>query len=351
MSGIVLYCRPGFEGECASEAASQLSPESAGGHIRAIPGAAQVQLFYPEMPQARHAHEQSWWGGWIFARQWFVQTDTVSGLAVDDRAMPLARALATAQQRVSSLFFETPDREDTKVLAPLCRALEKPVVSELKKIGGWDEQSLWRGHVCMTGSTDALVGISRVDNSASWPGGIPRLKFPREAPSRSTLKLEEALMTFLTERERKNLLQPGMRAVDLGAAPGGWTWQLVRRHIHVIAVDNGAMDAKLLDSGLVEHVRADGFRFQPDAPVDWLVCDMVEQPIRIARLVAQWFAQGWCRRAIFNLKLPMKKRYAEVQRCLGEVENAVSAAGKRARVRCKQLYHDREEVTAYLEPQ
>ncbi len=137
-----------------------------------------------------------------------------------------------------------------------------------------------------------------------------------------------------------------MSAVDLGAAPGGWTWQLVRRSVRVTAVDNGPMDAALLDSGLVTHLRADGFRFQPKKPVDWLVCDMVEQPRRVAELIAHWLAQGWCRRAIFNLKLPMKKRYEETLSCLGIVSDAL---GGRADIRAKQLYHDREEITVFVE--
>jgi len=181
------------------------------------------------------------------------------------------------------------------------------------------------------------------DASAPWPQGIPRLKLPREAPSRSTLKLEEAFFSLLTDDEQKRWLKPGMRAVDLGAAPGGWTYQLVRRSIRVSAIDNGPMDRALLDSGLVEHLRADGFRYRPKKPVDWLVCDMVEQPRRIAELIAQWLADGWCQRAIFNLKLPMKKRYDETQSCLARVR-AVARD-----VRARQLYHDREEITVFAQ--
>ena len=101
------------------------------------------------------------------------------------------------------------------------------------------------------------------------------------------------------------------------------------------------MDRALLDSGLVEHLRADGFRYRPKKPVDWLVCDMVEQPRRIADLIAQWLSTGTCRRAIFNLKLPMKKRYEETQACLARVR---AVAGD---VRARQLYHDREEITVF----
>jgi 23S rRNA (cytidine2498-2'-O)-methyltransferase len=142
-----------------------------------------------------------------------------------------------------------------------------------------------------------------------------------------------------------------MTAVDLGAAPGGWTYQLVRRHIRTTAVDNGPMDAALLDSGLVEHVRADGFRYRPLKPVDWLVCDMVEQPQRIAKLVGEWLAEKRCRRAIFNLKLPMKKRYDMVQDCQRVIDSRLTASGTRCRLAFKQLYHDRAEITGYAEIQ
>ncbi|HEU4665058.1 MAG TPA: 23S rRNA (cytidine(2498)-2'-O)-methyltransferase RlmM, partial [Dokdonella sp.] len=132
-----------------------------------------------------------------------------------------------------------------------------------------------------------------------------------------------------------------------GASPGGWTWQLVARSLHVTAVDNGPMDAALLASGLVDHLRADGFRYRPPRAVDWLVCDMVEQPRRVAELMAHWLAEGLCRHAIFNLKLPMKKRYDEVRQCLDLVADALAARGRRIELRAKQLYHDREEVTVY----
>jgi 23S rRNA (cytidine2498-2'-O)-methyltransferase len=79
-----------------------------------------------------------------------------------------------------------------------------------------------------------------------------------------------------------------------------------------------------------------------------MVCDMVEQPIRIARLAARWLSEGWCRQTIFNLKLPMKQRYAEVRRCLDEIETCLQAASLSYRLAAKQLYHDREEITVYV---
>ena len=55
---------------------------------------------------------------------------------------------------------------------------------------------------------------------------------------------------------------------------------------------------------------------------------------------------GAAERALFNLKLPMKKRYEELRLCREAIARAL---GERPySLRIKQLYHDREEVTVYL---
>ena len=46
---------------------------------------------------------------------------------------------------------------------------------------------------------------------------------------------------------------------------------------------------------------------------------------------------------MFNLKLPMKKRYDEAQLCFGILHDAVDGL----EIRAKQLYHDREEITVF----
>ena len=167
------------------------------------------------------------------------------------------------------------------------------------------------------------------------------------APSRSALKLDEALLTLLDTDERARLLQPGMRAADLGAAPGGWTWVLTRHGLFVTAVDNGPLREHVLATGQVEHLRAAGFHWQPPRPLDWMVCDMVEQPRRVADRMGTWFREGWCRQAIFNLKLPMKKRWQETALCL---DRFATQAHVPLTVRARQLYHDREEITVFAAP-
>jgi hypothetical protein len=122
---------------------------------------------------------------------------------------------------------------------------------------------------------------------------------------------------------------------------------LVQRGIKVTAIDNGRIDQRLMDSGRVQHLREDGFRYRPAKTVDWLVCDMVEKPDRVAELVVRWFREGLCRAAIFNLKLPMKRRFEAWQRAR---ESLTPLLRQGYALRARQLYHDREEITVAVVP-
>jgi 23S rRNA (cytidine2498-2'-O)-methyltransferase len=287
------------------------------------------------------------WSDLAFARQMVRDVRLVDNMPATDRATPLADAAAELDLRLSTIWLETADTNDAKELSSFCRKLEPHLREALRRRDLLtNDQTRPRLHVLALSPTAAYVGFSDPADSAPWPMGIARLRMPRSAASRSTLKLAEALLVFLDEAERAEWLRPGLTAVDLGAAPGGWTWQLMRHGLQVYAVDNGDLDPALLSTDQVEHFRADGLKWKPKRPVDWLVCDMVEKPARIATLAAQWLADGHCRRAIFNLKLPMKKRWEELQRCRTLIDDILCDHAHQ--LRFKQLYHDREEVTGYL---
>jgi 23S rRNA (cytidine2498-2'-O)-methyltransferase len=209
-------------------------------------------------------------------------------------------------------------------------------------------EKLPRLHIFFPDKSSVLIGTSDPHNSAAAIMGIIRQQMPAEAPSRSTMKLAEAIEVFMDRSEQTRLLRSGMQAVDLGAAPGGWTWQLVKRGIRVTAVDNGPMKGALINHPLVQHLKQDGFKYAPRKAVDWLVCDMVDKPSKVATLIGAWFAAGLCKHAIFNLKLPMKQRIAALDSALGGIRKRLDEEGINYRMMAKQLYHDREEVTVFL---
>jgi 23S rRNA (cytidine2498-2'-O)-methyltransferase len=345
LDGFLAWCRPGFENDCAQELAAHDARLASGGFARARRDSGYVEFILPDQSAAARYGRAVDWRALTFARQWLRLHARVEGLPTRDRLALLMPPIRDTGQVFADAWIESPDSDGGRELAALCRSLNAALVTAMKRERLIDPAAPQRLHVALLDPTTALLAVADVSRSAPWPGGIPRLRFPSSAPSRSTLKLEEGFLVLLDEAERDRLLRPGMTAVDLGAAPGGWTWQLVRRSIQVTAIDNGPMDETLLASGLVDHRREDGFRYQPPRPVDWLVCDMVEQPRRVAARIGDWLAAGWCRHAMFNLKLPMKKRYDEVVLCRERIAEA--AGGRRLDWRARQLYHDREEVTVY----
>ncbi|MBI4756580.1 MAG: 23S rRNA (cytidine(2498)-2'-O)-methyltransferase RlmM [Betaproteobacteria bacterium] len=346
---LLLYCRPGFERECADEVASVAQGLGAPGVSRTEPDSGWV-LFVPDSPEgADELALRLRWNRLTFARQLVFANAEPVQLPGADRVTPLVGAARALAPRFSALVVEAPDSTPGREVMGFCRRLTtrlEPALEAAGLLGGSPRSA--RLHIFFPRMDTAYLGISRADNASPWPQGIPRLRMAREAPSRSALKLAEALLTLLDEPERQRLLRAGTRAVDLGAAPGGWSWQLARHGIRVTAVDNGPMDRALLADGLVEHVRADGYNWRPRGKVDWMVCDMVDAPSRVAALVAGWVAEGRCRQSIFNLKLPMKKRAEELERCRGIISTRMKKAGLAWDLRIKHLYHDREEVTAFL---
>src|SRR5690625_7705502 len=95
----------------------------------------------------------------------------------------------------------------------------------------------------------------------------------------------------------------------------------------VEAVDNGPMAQELMDTGLVTHQRVDGFSYRPDKPVHWLVCDIADIPARVASLISDWALEGYCREAVFCLKLAMKQRYAQGKKLAERIGELFGGAG------------------------
>ncbi|WP_349616992.1 23S rRNA (cytidine(2498)-2'-O)-methyltransferase RlmM [Azotobacter salinestris] len=346
MNSLLLHCRPGFEGEVCAEIGEHAGRLSVAGYARAKPNSAHAEFVCSEPGGAERLMRELRFAGLIFPRQW--ARGAFVGLPESDRIGVLLEHLADYPV-CGSLWLEVLDTNEGKELSTFCRKFEVPLRKALVKAGRLlDDPRRPRLLLTFRSGREVFLGLAEPANSSAWPMGIPRLKFPREAPSRSTLKLEEAWHQFIPREAWDLRLAPGMTAVDLGAAPGGWTWQLVNRHMKVIAVDNGPMAQSLMDSGLVEHVRADGFVFRPRRPVDWMVCDIVEKPARTAALIETWLGEGLCREAVVNLKLPMKQRHVEVRRLLERIGDGLNARGAKVSIACRQLYHDREEVTCHL---
>jgi 23S rRNA (cytidine2498-2'-O)-methyltransferase len=117
-------------------------------------------------------------------------------------------------------------------------------------------------------------------------------------PSRAYLKLWEAC-TVLGEWP-----VAGERCLDLGAAPGGWTWAIAKLGASVVAVDRAPLDPRVAAMPGVTARQESAFGIDPaaEAPVDWVFSDVIAYPARLLGMVRGWIASGRTRRLVCTLK-------------------------------------------------
>ncbi len=355
MTSIVLYCRPGFEKECGAEIQEKAAWNEMYGYLELKKNQGLV-LFHLQNPDDGEALiKKIPLKRLIFTRQWFVTLTGKIDLPDYNRVEAIVEALGS-EWKYDDLRMETADTNDGKALSKFCRKLSVPLRQGLRKAnlltGKKDsfnaDQDGTILHALFLSGQEVILGFSLARNSSPHVMGIPRLKFPSQSPSRSTLKLDEAFLYFIPRQEWDTRLTSGMNAVDLGSAPGGWTYQLVRRGMMVTAIDNGPMAESLMETGQVKHKMMDGFKYVPmKQNVYWLVCDMIEKPQRVAKLMSEWLLNGYCKEAMFNLKLPMKGRYSQVTNDLQSIKDAFSEHNVKYELFAKHLYFDREEITVH----
>ena len=345
---IILLCRPGFEKECAGEIIEQANQHQFPAYIQTKEQSAFVLLVSSSQQETSELITKIDFRQLIFTRQWFVTSKNTLTLPESNRLPDILDTIEQFDTDFNDVELDYPDTNEGKSLSKFCKQFKPHLLSALKKRKQLSSHAGWRLHLFFTDSLHVNIGITPVVNSAMDAMGITRLKMPRAAPSRSTLKLEEAIHWFLSTEQQAKLIRNGMTVVDLGAAPGGWTWQFVRRDCLVTAIDNGPMQSELMQTGMVEHLQTDAFTYAPKKKVDWLICDMAERPLHVSRLIARWFTRKQCSNAIFNLKLPMKKRLVSVQECIALLQQQLSEANIEHNIMAKQLYHDREEITVCI---
>lgn len=345
---ITLFCRPGFEKECAGEIMEQANQHQFPAYIQTNEQSGVAFLISSSELQTTELLTKINFHQLIFTRQWFACNKDQLTLPETNRLPDIVAAIKVLDDTFYEIELDYADTNEGKSLNKFCKQFKPHLLAALKKNQRLSAHAKYRLHLFFTDSQHVYIGLTPVENSAADAMGIPRLKMPGNAPSRSTLKLEEAIRWFLSTKQQTKLFNAGNTAVDLGAAPGGWSWQLVQRGCLVTAIDNGPMQESLMKTGMVEHLKTDAFTYAPKKRVDWLVCDMVERPLHVSRLISRWLTKKQCTNAIFNLKLPMKKRLATVQECLQLIHHNLSQENIEHQIQAKQLYHDREEITVCI---
>lgn len=355
MEQLIAFCRPGFETEAGREITDAAAAQGVYGYFEPGNSRGFVIFNLPGPALADTLLARLSIHSLVFVRDWFVVLAEVA-LPPADRVGAVIDGLKSTDAEIppcARVEIRLPENNSDPDLGNFARKWVSPLSKGLRGAGLLQPDpkadSPARLELLLLGFDRVIAGVSVAGNRARFVSGIPRLRLPASAPSRSALKLEEAWKVFLPPEVELDYLGGGKQAVDLGAAPGGWTWQLVRQGMMVTAVDNGPMNGDLMASGHVEHIEADGYQWRPRRGVDWMVCDIVDHPRRTAALAVDWLNQKLCRYTVFNLKLPMKKRYDEWLICRDILEQGLARTEMNFRIRARHLYHDREEITCFIE--
>lgn len=168
------------------------------------------------------------------------------------------------------------------------------------------------------------------------PGPYPAAGIERDprAPCRSYYKLEEAWL------EAGREARPGELCVDLGAAPGGWSWAALRRGARVVAVDFADLDPRVAEHPRCTHLRENGYAWLPPHAAVWMLCDMIVRPLATLGLLERWLAGGHCRGFVVNVKFRGKDP-SSIFTAIEELRGRVPLP----RLKIRHLYYDRNEIT------
>ncbi|NHN30722.1 methyltransferase domain-containing protein [Paenibacillus sp. S3N08] len=185
----------------------------------------------------------------------------------------------------------------------------------------------------------AYIGLSAPEHNLSdWSGGAIRFRKEEGQLSRAKFKLLEAEQVFGLDFSQYKM------ALDVGAAPGGWTSLLLERGVKVTAIDPAKLDKALLKHpNLTFHQKnASDVKLLADA-YELLVCDMSWSPRQMARLIKELLPSlrtGGT--AILTVKLMHKKAFQTVRELVGDLSPELSLQ------KGKQLFHNREELTLFF---
>ena len=176
------------------------------------------------------------------------------------------------------------------------------------------------------------------------PGGRPTakdLELPSEAPSRAYLKLEEGLAWSGAP------IRKGDTAVEIGSAPGGASYALLKRGVSVTGVDPGKMDSVVLKMPGYRHIEKPVFyveRKELPSKVDWLLCDMNVDP-KVAITSSDRLMRE-LRDSLLGLLLTVKLNKWEMAADVPGMIDYLKKSGL-VRVRARQLANNRQEIFIY----
>jgi 23S rRNA (cytidine2498-2'-O)-methyltransferase len=198
MNKVVLYCRPGFEKECAAEITDKAAKREVFGFARVKENSGYVVFECYQPDDAEKLVRELPFSSLIFARQMFVAGELLKDLSPEDRITPIVGMLQGVVEKGGDLRVEVADTNESKELMKFCRKFTVPLRAALREAGvltNYETPKRPVVHIFFIAPGCCYTGYSLTTNNSPFYMGIPRLKFPSDAPSRSTLKLASRMRT------------------------------------------------------------------------------------------------------------------------------------------------------------
>ena len=158
---------------------------------------------------------------------------------------------------------------------------------------------------------DQNLLLASPDCTSPFPDGMVAFHENRtDPPSRAYLKLWETF-TLIGKHP-----VPGELCLDLGSAPGGWTWVAASLGAHVFSIDKAPLAPNVEAMPNVSHCIGSGFALDPRhvGQVDWFLSDMICYPDRLHEAVTRWIELGNCKNFVCTIKLQAETDHEAVAR-------------------------------------
>lgn len=186
------------------------------------------------------------------------------------------------------------------------------------------------------------AGISHFSQLLSiWSAGAIHFSRALETLSRAEYKLREIFATFPLNLQ-------GEVAVDLGAAPGGWTKALRDMDFEVYAIDPAFLDHRLSSDPLVHHYQMTSQQFVEENP--FFECDLIVNDMKMSPQLSipifvdaakQLNPNGY---GIITIKLSKFYRFTDALDALETLRKHFEV------LYARQLFHNRNEITVIVKP-
>jgi len=173
--------------------------------------------------------------------------------------------------------------------------------------------------------------IYSLNPEKTYPAGWHEFEEDKEfPPNRAYLKLWEVFTTQQLKIKQDDC------ALEIGAAPGGWSWVLSQYFKKVYTFDRADLAPQVKKIKNITHVQGDAFKISPDdfKDVTWFFSDLICTPEKIHETIEFWLAHSRVRNFVCTIKFKGDTPFEVIDKLLKIPDSKIV-----------RLYHNKNEVT------